>query len=94
MTFFVICAAISILGTILYLFQIGAAYSLIKRKRKTVHPDISSGHELFTASLDPETAQGTRRQPFRQPGELLRPRTILNTKFFFACKTSTIQRTK
>jgi len=35
MTLFVICAAISITGTILYLFQIGAAYSLIKGKRKT-----------------------------------------------------------
>jgi ceramide glucosyltransferase len=33
MTFFGICAAISIIGTILYLFQVAAAYSLIKRKR-------------------------------------------------------------
>lgn len=35
MTFFGICAAISISGTILYLMQVGAAYSLIKRKRET-----------------------------------------------------------
>ncbi len=35
MTIFVICAAISSIGTILYLLQVGAAYSLIKRTRET-----------------------------------------------------------
>lgn len=35
MNVFIICAAISIIGTILYLFQVGAAYSLIKRKRES-----------------------------------------------------------
>jgi ceramide glucosyltransferase len=34
MTLFGICAAISIVGTILYLFQVGAAYSIIKRKQE------------------------------------------------------------
>ncbi|HYA86283.1 MAG TPA: ceramide glucosyltransferase [Nitrospirota bacterium] len=37
MSVFSICAAISIIGTILYLFQVGAAYSLIKRKWETGH---------------------------------------------------------
>jgi len=35
MTFFVICGAISIIGTILYLFQVGATHSLITRNPKT-----------------------------------------------------------
>jgi len=35
MTIFAICAAISIAGTILYLLQIGAAYSLLRKKQKT-----------------------------------------------------------
>jgi ceramide glucosyltransferase len=33
MTIVAICAAISIIGTIIYLFQVGAAYSLIRKKR-------------------------------------------------------------
>jgi ceramide glucosyltransferase len=35
MTLFGICAAISIVGIILYLFQVGAAFSTIKRKQNT-----------------------------------------------------------
>ncbi len=46
MTIFAICAAISIVGIILYLFQVGAAYSIIKRKRepgvRTSAPDTAS----------------------------------------------------
>src|ERR1700690_1454877 len=34
MTIFVICAAISILGIILYLLQVGATYSLLRKKPK------------------------------------------------------------
>ena len=34
MTIFLICAAISIVGTMLYLLQVGATYSLLRKKPK------------------------------------------------------------
>jgi ceramide glucosyltransferase len=50
MTLFGVCAAISIVGTILYLLQVGAAFSTIKRKRS---PDgrTSAGDANFSPAV-------------------------------------------
>jgi hypothetical protein len=45
MTIFIICAAISIVGTILYLLQVGATCSLIKKKPHCVGADDTAGCE-------------------------------------------------
>ncbi len=51
MTIAAICAAISIAGTVLYLFQVGAAYSNIKRKRDFGRPSPTDVNGLPPISI-------------------------------------------
>ena len=59
MTIFAICAAISLIGIILYLLQVGATCSLLRKTPK--QDDWTATGEMNYAPpvIDPEAPQGT-----------------------------------